>query len=76
MNPSQINSNYSLGSVKEAIQKNQLLAAAMAKGDAAGAACYTLDVEFMAPASALYRASIYRLPLQEDILHRALLDLK
>lgn len=50
-NPSQINSNYSLGSVKEAIQeKNQMFAAAMAKGDAAGvAACYTLDAEFMAP---------------------------
>ena len=50
-NPSQSNSNYSLGSVKEAIQeKNQMFAAAMAKGDAAGvAACYTLDAEFMAP---------------------------
>ena len=40
----------SLGSVKEAIQeRNQMFAAAMAKGDAAGvAACYTIDAEFMA----------------------------
>ena len=40
----------SLGSVKEAIhEKNQMFAAAMAKGDAAGVAdCYTIDAEFMA----------------------------
>ncbi|HRB31316.1 MAG TPA: nuclear transport factor 2 family protein [Ferruginibacter sp.] len=50
-NQSKSNNNFSLGSVKEAIQeKNQLFAAAMAKGDAAGvAACYTIDAEFMAP---------------------------
>jgi len=50
-NQSKSNNNFSLGSVKEAIQeKNQLFAAAIAKGDAAGvAACYTIDAEFMAP---------------------------
>ena len=39
-----------LGAVKEAIfEKNQIFAAAMAKGDAAGVAnCYTIDAEFMA----------------------------
>lgn len=42
--------SYSPGSVKEAIyEKNQIFAAAMAKGDAAGVAnCYTIDAEFMA----------------------------
>lgn len=50
-NTNQNDQTFSLGSVKEAIQeKNQLFAAAMAKGDAAGvAACYTIDAEFMAP---------------------------
>lgn len=40
----------SLGAVREAIfEKNQIFAAAMAKGDAAGVAnCYTIDAEFMA----------------------------
>ena len=44
------NQTDSLGSVREAIfERNQLFAAAMARGDAAGvAACYTLDAEFMA----------------------------
>lgn len=40
----------SLGSVREAIyEKNQIFAAAMAKGDTAGVAnCYTIDAQFMA----------------------------
>jgi ketosteroid isomerase-like protein len=41
----------SLGAVKEAIfEKNQMFAAAMAKGDAQSIAnnCYTIDAEFMA----------------------------
>lgn len=44
------NHTDSLGAVREAIfEKNQLFAAAMAIGDAAGvAACYTIDAEFMA----------------------------
>lgn len=41
----------SLGAVRKAIfEKNQLFAAAMANGDAAGVGeCYTMDAEFMAP---------------------------
>jgi uncharacterized protein (TIGR02246 family) len=44
------NQTDSLGAVREAIfEKNEMFAAAMAKGDAQGvAACYTLDAEFMA----------------------------
>lgn len=54
--------NFSLGSVKEAVQeRNKIFAAAMAKGDAAGVAdCYTIDGEFMAPGapSVVGRANI------------------
>lgn len=44
-------SDFSLGSVKEAIyEANNNFVAAMARGDAKGvAACYTMDAEFMAP---------------------------
>ena len=44
------NQTDSIGSVREAIfAKNQLFAAAMGRGDAAGvASCYTIDAEFMA----------------------------
>ena len=42
--------NFSIGATAEAIhERNDMFAAAMAKGDAAGVAeCYTMDAEFMA----------------------------
>jgi uncharacterized protein (TIGR02246 family) len=42
--------DFSLGSVKEAVaERNAMFQAAMSRGDAAGVAeCYTMDAEFMA----------------------------